>query len=120
MSHQVTSRCLPQHTLPPTYEVFIGRQPIYTQDLDVFAYELLFRSGEMQHAGVTDGNQATKRVLKPTLSRCKTRKKLLPSAECSARRFNATQGRYADGITACRTLGSFRPHCLCPQRRRPH
>ena len=63
MSHQVTSRCLPQHTLPPIYEVFVGRQPIYTQQLDVFAYELLFRSGELQHAGVTDGNQATAQVL---------------------------------------------------------
>jgi c-di-GMP phosphodiesterase len=63
MNHQVTSRCPPQHTLPPIYEVFIGRQPIYTRQLDVFAYELLFRSGEMQHAGVTDGNQATAHVL---------------------------------------------------------
>src|SRR5215467_14156804 len=36
---------------------------IYTQQLDVFAYELLFRSGEMPHAGVTDGNQATAQVL---------------------------------------------------------
>ena len=61
MRHQVTSRCPPQHTLPPAYEVFVGRQPIYTQQLDVFAYELLFRSGEMQHANVTDGNQATAR-----------------------------------------------------------
>jgi len=63
MNHQVTSRCLPQHTLAPTYEVFVGRQPIYTPQLDVFAYELLFRSGEVQHAGVTDGNQATAHVL---------------------------------------------------------
>jgi len=31
--------------------------------LEVFAYELLFRSGELQHAGVTDGNQATAHVL---------------------------------------------------------
>jgi EAL and modified HD-GYP domain-containing signal transduction protein len=63
MSHQVTSRRLPPHTLPPIYEVFVGRQPIYTQQMDVFAYELLFRSGEVQHAGVTDGNQATAHVL---------------------------------------------------------
>ena len=63
MSHQVTSRCLPQPALPPIYEVFVGRQPIYTQQLEVFAYELLFRSGELQHAGVTDGNQATAHVL---------------------------------------------------------
>ena len=63
MSHQVTFRCAPQHTLSPIYEVFVGRQPIYTQQLDVFAYELLFRRGEMQHAEVTDGNQATAHVL---------------------------------------------------------
>ena len=63
MSHQVTSRCPPQPTLRPIYEIFVGRQPIYTPQLDVFAYELLFRSGEMQHAGVTDGNQATAHVL---------------------------------------------------------
>jgi EAL and modified HD-GYP domain-containing signal transduction protein len=63
MSHQVTSRCPLQHTLPSIYEVFVGRQPIYTQQLDVFAYELLFRSGDMQHAAVTDGNQATAQVL---------------------------------------------------------
>jgi len=63
MSHQVTSRCLPQPKLPPIYEVFVGRQPIYTQQLDVFAYELLFRTGDLQHAGVTDGNQATAHVL---------------------------------------------------------
>jgi hypothetical protein len=63
MSHEITSRCPPQHTLLPIHEVFVGRQPIYTRQLDVFAYELLFRSGEMQHAGVTDGNQATAHVL---------------------------------------------------------
>ena len=63
MNHQVTFQRLPQPTLPPVYEIFVGRQPIYTQQLDVFAYELLFRSGEMQHADVTDGNQATAHVL---------------------------------------------------------
>jgi EAL and modified HD-GYP domain-containing signal transduction protein len=63
MSYQVTSRQPPRGTLPSTYEVFIGRQPIYTRQLDVFAYELLFRSGEMQHAHVTNGNQATAHVL---------------------------------------------------------
>src|SRR5262244_1494198 len=63
MNHQVTFRSSPQPTLPPIYEVFVGRQPIYTPQLDVFAYELLFRRGEMQHADVTDGNQATAHVL---------------------------------------------------------
>jgi c-di-GMP phosphodiesterase len=63
MSYQVTSHCPPRGTLPSIYEVFVGRQPIYTQQLDVFAYELRFRRGEMPHAGVTDGNQATAQVL---------------------------------------------------------
>ena len=63
MSYQVTSHCPPRGTLPSIYEVFVGRQPIYTQQLDVFTYELLFRRGEMPHAGVTDGNQATAQVL---------------------------------------------------------
>jgi EAL and modified HD-GYP domain-containing signal transduction protein len=53
------SRCLLQDTPPSTYDVFVGRQPIYTPQLDVFAYELLSRSGDVQHACITDGNQAT-------------------------------------------------------------
>jgi EAL and modified HD-GYP domain-containing signal transduction protein len=63
MSHQVTFQRSPHPALPPTYEIFVGRQPIYTQQLAVFAYELLFRSGETQYADVIDGNQATARVL---------------------------------------------------------
>lgn len=47
-------------------EVFVGRQPIYTRQLDVFAYELLFRSGEVQQASFMDGNQATAHVLVTT------------------------------------------------------
>lgn len=44
-------------------EVFVGRQPIYTRQLDVFAYELLFRSGEGEEASVMDGDQATSQVI---------------------------------------------------------
>lgn len=44
-------------------DVFVGRQPIYDRQLDVFAYELLFRSGEVNQAGVLDGDQATSQVI---------------------------------------------------------
>jgi c-di-GMP phosphodiesterase len=44
-------------------DVFVGRQPIYDRQLDVYAYELLFRSGEGNHAGVMDGDQATSQVI---------------------------------------------------------
>jgi insertion element IS1 protein InsB len=54
-------------------------------------------------------------LMHPTLSRCKTRKNPLPSAEYSTRRLYAIQERGADGIASCRTLGSFRPYCLCYQ-----
>src|SRR5712691_6732856 len=37
-------------------------------------------------------------VLKPTLSRCKTRKNLLPSAECFYDRRETIQGRSRDGL----------------------
>lgn len=45
-------------------EIFIGRQPIFDQHMQVYAYELLFRSGtDVQHAGVTDGDSATSQVI---------------------------------------------------------
>jgi EAL and modified HD-GYP domain-containing signal transduction protein len=44
-------------------DVFVGRQPIYDRQRDVYAYELLFRSGESNHARVTDGDQATSQVI---------------------------------------------------------
>ncbi|MBL4763417.1 MAG: HDOD domain-containing protein [Gammaproteobacteria bacterium] len=44
-------------------DVFIGRQPIFDADLQVCAYELLFRSSkEGKFAGVVDGDQATSQV----------------------------------------------------------
>ncbi|MCA9168959.1 MAG: EAL domain-containing protein, partial [Planctomycetales bacterium] len=43
---------------------FLGRQPIFTADLDVFAYEILFRSGQTSNAAlVQDGDQATASVV---------------------------------------------------------
>lgn len=44
-------------------DLFIGRQPIYDENLNVVAYELLFRSGEANAANVTDGDSATTDVL---------------------------------------------------------
>jgi c-di-GMP phosphodiesterase len=38
---------------------FVARQPIYDARLDVYAYELLFRSGDVDHADHDDGNAAT-------------------------------------------------------------
>ncbi len=40
--------------------VFVGRQPIFDADLNVYAYELLYRSAEtVKTAGVVDGDHAT-------------------------------------------------------------
>lgn len=44
-------------------DIFIGRQPIFDRDLQVYAYELLFRSGTENRAGEFDGDQATSQVI---------------------------------------------------------
>ena len=44
-------------------EVYVGRQPVFNSELDVFGYELLFRSGHTATANVIDGNQATSQVI---------------------------------------------------------
>ena len=47
-------------------EVFLGRQPILDRSQQLFAYELLFRSGSAEHgnfACFVDGNQATATVI---------------------------------------------------------
>lgn len=44
-------------------EAFIGRQPIYDRNLELSAYELLFRSGEVNRAVIGDGDQATSTVI---------------------------------------------------------
>lgn len=43
--------------------IFIGRQPIYDRALQLYAYELLYRSGEENAAGMPDGDQATSQVI---------------------------------------------------------
>lgn len=47
---------------------FVGRQPIFDAELNVFAYELLFRSGDQNKAVITDGDQATASVLLSTFT----------------------------------------------------
>lgn len=44
-------------------DVFVARQPIFDRDLDVFAYELLFRRADMASADVIDGDRATSEVI---------------------------------------------------------
>ena len=47
---------------------FVGRQPIFSPELDVFGYELLFRSGQQNAAVITDGDRATADVLLNTFT----------------------------------------------------
>jgi EAL and modified HD-GYP domain-containing signal transduction protein len=44
-------------------DIYIARQPIYDRQLDVFAYELLFRDDQYNRAGIVDGDQATTDVI---------------------------------------------------------
>ncbi len=44
-------------------DIFIARQPIYDRKLYVYAYELLYRGSEDNHANVVDGDDATSQVL---------------------------------------------------------
>ena len=44
-------------------DVLVGRQPIYRRNMDVYAYELLFRQQGADQAEFTDGDSATSRVL---------------------------------------------------------
>jgi len=46
-----------------TSEIFVGRQAIFDSKLDVYAYELLFRDGNVGRANVIDGNKATSQVI---------------------------------------------------------
>ncbi len=44
-------------------DFFLGRQPIFNRDLNIFAYELLFRRCKSNAADVYDGDQATADVV---------------------------------------------------------
>ncbi|MDH5546416.1 MAG: HDOD domain-containing protein [Gammaproteobacteria bacterium] len=50
-------------TMESEQSAFVGRQPIYDKNLGIFAYELLYRSGLVNVAGVFDGDEATTRVI---------------------------------------------------------
>lgn len=43
-------------------DVFVARQPIFNRTQQVIAYELLYRSGDMSHAEISDPDQATTEV----------------------------------------------------------
>lgn len=43
--------------------VFVGRQPIFDRQQEVFAYELLYRDGQTNRADVVNGDEATARVM---------------------------------------------------------
>ncbi len=45
----------------------VGRQPIYGGDVDVFAYELLYRGGDANQANFADGDSATANVMLNTM-----------------------------------------------------
>lgn len=48
--------------------IFLARQPIYNRELEVVAYELLYRAGDHDHAGVIDGDRATGQLLVNTFT----------------------------------------------------
>lgn len=50
------------------YDAFVGRQPIFDQNMAVYAYELLFRDGDKSSAGTVDGNQASSQVMLNTFA----------------------------------------------------
>jgi c-di-GMP phosphodiesterase len=54
-------------TLPPTESaqatVYVGRQPIFDRQRRTHAYQLLHRSTEDNHAGVVDGDEATRTMI---------------------------------------------------------
>lgn len=53
----------PDATAALKSEIFVARQPIFDIRSNVFAYELLYRSGNTATAGVIDGNAASSQVI---------------------------------------------------------
>jgi EAL and modified HD-GYP domain-containing signal transduction protein len=47
---------------------FVARQPIYDANLEVYAYELLFRDGDVDHADISDQEAATASTVGTTFS----------------------------------------------------
>lgn len=50
------------------HDVFVGRQPIYGRGLELYAYELLYRGGDVDHADFSDADRATSAVLLNTFT----------------------------------------------------
>jgi c-di-GMP phosphodiesterase len=48
-------------------ELLVGRQPIFNRTMEVYAYELLYRSGDSNSAVFSDADQATTQVILNTL-----------------------------------------------------
>lgn len=44
-------------------EILVGRQPIFNRSMEVYAYELLYRSSQENRAVIVDGDQATLQVV---------------------------------------------------------
>ena len=78
-------------------KVFVGRQPIYSDGVDVFAYELLSRNDELNCAAFTDGDRATAeltlnafveigldKVVGPNIAFVNVTRKFLLSEYCSS------------------------------------
>lgn len=55
-------------SLPSSQDIFIGRQPILDRDEQLVAYELLFRSGQQNHATIEDDVMATAAVISHTFA----------------------------------------------------
>ena len=55
---------MPEHVAQQFYDrIFVARQPIFTAQMHIWGYELLFRHGDTQAAVFTDGDQATTQVI---------------------------------------------------------
>ena len=55
------------HSLEINSKAFVGRQPIFDRQGNIHAYELLFREGHTNAAGVIDGTRASASVIHVTL-----------------------------------------------------
>ncbi len=49
-------------------DIFVGRQPIYSRRLELYAYELLYRGGDVDTAVFSEGDSATSQVLLNTFT----------------------------------------------------
>ena len=59
---------LPAQWEPHMQQTYIGSQPIYKNDLSIFAYQLLFRGNGDNTASFTDGDKATSDVILNSLT----------------------------------------------------